>query len=186
MLEAMDSEMGRLLNSMNQEQKDNTVIIFIGDNGSPSQVAQEYNSRRVKGTVYQGGINVPMIVSGKNVSRINQTEDALVSTADLFATIADIAGTGITDINDSQSFKGLLTSADENKRDYVYSGGTDYTIRNTSHKYIYFEDGSEALYNLSDNALENPNLLNANQLPLSDSDSLIKDELIAKVEEIRG
>ncbi|MBT8318480.1 MAG: sulfatase-like hydrolase/transferase, partial [Lutibacter sp.] len=53
MLEAMDSEMGRLMNSLSQEEKENTVIIFIGDNGTPQQVAQEYNSSRTKGSLYQ-------------------------------------------------------------------------------------------------------------------------------------
>lgn len=72
MIEAMDTEIGRLLNSMTQAEKDNTIIIFIGDNGTPNQVAQDYRGTRVKGTVYQGGVNVPMIVSGKNVTRFNQ------------------------------------------------------------------------------------------------------------------
>lgn len=191
MLEAMDSEIGRLLNSMSQEEKDNTIIIFIGDNGSPAQVAQEYNSHRVKGTVYQGGINVPMIISGKGVNRFNQTEDALINTTDLFASMADIAGTGTSKINDSFSFKDLLSNANTGTRDYNYSeqghtlGESDYTIRNNTHKYIRFADGSEALYNLSLNPLESPNLLHSNQLPLSSPDALIKDELITKLDEIK-
>jgi arylsulfatase A-like enzyme len=191
MLEALDTEFGRLLNSMSQEQKNNTIFIFIGDNGTPNQVVQEYNSFRAKGSVYQGGINVPMVIAGKNVTRINQTEDALINTTDLFATIADIAETGTTEINDSKSFKALLTDINGSKREYVYAevghetGGTDYTIRNESHKYIVFDDGSEALYNLNDYPLENPNLLSTNQFPLSDTDSAIMNELIAKLIEIR-
>jgi arylsulfatase A-like enzyme len=191
MLEAMDSEMGRLLSSMTQEEKDNTVIIFIGDNGTPNQVVQVYNSNRAKGSVYQGGVNVPMVVSGLDVNRINDTEDALVHTVDLFATISEITGAGSSSINDSQSFAPLLTDANAAKRDYVYTeigkdtGGFDYTIRNGTHKYILFDDGSEALYNLVNNPLENPNLLNPSQLPLSDVDSAIKDELTTKVTEIR-
>lgn len=192
MIEAMDTEMGRLINSMSEEEKANTIIVFIGDNGTPNQVAQEYASSRVKGSVYQGGVNVPMVISGKNVTRANTSEDALINTTDLFATVADIAGTGITETNDSKSFKDLLSSTtNTNKRDYTYSevgndsGISDYTIRNTTHKYIYFENDSEALYNLSSNALENPNLLNANQLPLSDSDSAIKDELTNQINSIK-
>jgi arylsulfatase A-like enzyme len=191
MLEAMDSEMGRLISSMTQEEKDNTVIIFIGDNGTPNQVVQEYSSQRAKGSVYQGGVNVPMVVSGLDVSRMNQTEDALINTTDLFTTVAEITGAGGSSINDSQSFMPLLTDANATKREYVYTeigkdtGGFDYTIRNATHKYILFDNGSEALYNLVNNPLENPNLLNPAQLPLSASDSTIKDELTAKVAEIR-
>ncbi|OEK08431.1 sulfatase [Flavivirga aquatica] len=185
-LEAMDTEMGRLINSLSQEEKDNTVIIFVGDNGTPNQVVQEYNMRRAKGSIYQGGVNVPMIVSGKDVSRVNEIENALINTTDLYATIADIAGTGTTEINDSKSFKSLFTDANGNKRNYIYTENEDYTIRNNTHKYIYFENGSEALYNLSESPLETLNLLNANQLPLSTANSTIKDELISEVQKIRN
>ena len=191
MLEAMDTEMGRLIASMSQEEKDNTVIIFIGDNGTPNQVVQEYASARAKGTVYQGGINVPMIISGKNVNRVNTTENALINTTDLFTTIANIAGVGPTELNDSKSFETLLTTSNVTVRDYVYaeagnnSGNSDKTIRNTTHKYILFDDGSEALYNLSSNSMESPNLLNANQLPLNAENTAAKDELVAKLIEIQ-
>ncbi|MFD2726042.1 sulfatase-like hydrolase/transferase [Hyunsoonleella rubra] len=186
MLEALDTEMGRLINSLSEEERENTIIIFIGDNGTPGQVAQQYNSRRVKGSVYQGGVNVPMIVSGKGVERINATENALINTTDLFATIADIAGTGITEVHDSRSFKTLFNSSMLNFRDYTYAETEDLTIRNNTHKYIVFDNGSEALYNLGSNPLENPNLLNPNQLPLNDTDESIKNELASKLTEIRN
>ena len=192
MLEAMDTEMGRLISSMSEGEKENTIIIFIGDNGTPNEVAQEYNSNRVKGSLYQGGINVPMIISGKNVTRVNDIENALINTTDLFATISELAGNSTSEIHDSKSFKDLLSSSNTNTRAYVYAergdnGATaDYTIRNATHKYIYFNDGSERLYNLSTNPLENPNLLNANQPPLSAADSAIKDELIAELNSIRN
>lgn len=191
-LEAMDTEMGRLLSSMTQEEKDNTLIIFIGDNGTPNQVRQEYPNRRVKGTVYQGGVNVPMVVSGATVSRMNETDDALVGTTDLFATVADVAGTSTNEINDSKSFKTLFDGTASNNRAYIYSevgddlGGSDMTIRNATHKYILFSDGSEALYDLSIDALEDTNLLSANQLPLSSANSLEKDKLISELETLKN
>ncbi|AUC83052.1 sulfatase-like hydrolase/transferase [Lacinutrix sp. Bg11-31] len=192
MLEALDTEMGRFIASLPEEEKANTVFIFIGDNGTPNQVVQEYNSFRAKGTVYQGGVNVPMIISGKDISRINTSEDALLNTTDLFATIANIAGTNTTEVNDSKSFIDLLSTTTAEKRDYTYteigndSGGSDYTIRNATHKYILFDDGSEALYNLINNEFENPNLLSTTQLPLSTEDATIKDELLAELISIRN
>ena len=168
MIEAMDTEIGRLLDSMSQEEKDNTIIIFIGDNGTPNQVAQDYRGTRVKGTVYQGGVNVPMIVSGKNVTRLNQTDNSLLNTVDLFATITDVAGTGTTQHHDSNSFKELFTSSStSNIRNFAYTelgkgvGDDDITIRNLTHKYIKFTDGSEALYNLNDDFFEIKNLLDS-------------------------
>ena len=193
MIEAMDSEIGRLLSTMTQEERDNTLIIFVGDNGTPSKVVQGYNSNRAKGSIYQGGVNVPMVISGKNVTRMNDTEDALISTTDLFATIAEVAGTASYDSGDSRSFLDLLSSSNSKGRDFVYTEkynaqtqGPDYTIRNATHKYIYFNTGAEALYNLIENPLESPNLLNENQLPLSASDAAIKLSLTTELSSLRN
>ena len=179
---------------MTQEDRDNTLIIFVGDNGTPSEVVQEYNSNRAKGSIYQGGVNVPMVISGKNVTRVNETEDALISTTDLFATIAEVAaGTASYDSGDSRSFLDLLSSGNSKGRDFVYTEkynaqtqGPDYTIRNATHKYIYFNTGAEALYDLIENPLESPNLLNENQLPLSTSDAAIKLSLTTELSNLRN
>lgn len=191
MLEAMDTEMGRLISSMSQTERDNTVIIFIGDNGTPGQVVQEYASNRAKGSLFQGGVNVPMVVSGKNVTRVNAIEDALINTTDLFATISELAGNSTSTLNDSKSFKDLLESSSATTRDYIYAergpiGTQDYTIRNATHKYMVLDNGAERLFNLEDNPLESPNLLNANQGPLSAEDSAIRDELITELNSIRN
>jgi arylsulfatase A-like enzyme len=169
MIEAMDTEIGRLLNSLSQEERDNTIIIFIGDNGTPGGVVQEYRTTRAKGSVYQGGVNVPMIISGKGVARFNEVDNSLLNTSDLFATISEIAGVSVSNINDSYSFKDLFISTNGvSLRDFAYTeqskstGGEEYTIRNTTHKYIMFDDGEEALFDLSTDYLEKTNLLNAN------------------------
>jgi len=187
MLEAMDTELGRLLGTLSEETLENTVIIFIGDNGTTSQTAQEYRSNRVKGSVYQGGINVPMVISGKNVSRVKEVEDAFINSTDLFATIADLTGSGVAEINDSISFKNLL-SAEGDSRIYTYSevrtnsGGIDYTMRNTTHKYISFNNGSEALYNLTDDPFEITNLLSRD---LTEENALIKEELLDELAKLK-
>lgn len=189
-LEAMDSEFGRLLNAMSQAEKDNTIIIFLGDNGTPNQVLQEYS--RGKGTMYQGGINVPMVVAGKGVTRFNQEDNALINTTDLFATIAELSGLSLDEIHDSKSFKGLFTDANAVTRDYIFiedgndDGSVDFTIRNGTHKYMLFEDESEAFFNLSNDPMEAINLMSSSQLPLSTGDNTIKNELVTKLAEIRN
>ncbi len=186
-LEAMDTEMGRLFNSMTTEERENTIIIFVGDNGTPGQVAQSYNSRRAKGNIYEGGINVPLIISGKGVSRMGVHDDALLNTTDLFATIADIAGTGTSEIHDSKSFKHLFDSNDTSaNRSFIYAENEDIAIRNTGHKYIRFNDGSEAFYDLGNDPLETLNLLNTNQLPLSTANEAIKTELVSELNRLRN
>ena len=186
-IEAIDSEMGRIFNSINSEDLENTVIIFLGDNGTPGQVIQQYHSQRAKGSLYKGGINVPMIISGKGVNRINAQEDALISTVDLFATISELCGISTDEIHDSISFKELLNSSGSNDRSNIYSevGNNYFAIRNLTHKYMSFEDGLEALYDLEENPFEMPNLLDPNQ-SLSDNDQENYTELISLANQIRN
>ena len=111
-------------------------------------MAQQYNSRRVKGTMYKGGINVPLVISGNKVTRLDVSDNSLINTTDLFSTISELCGIENSDVFDSKSFTGLFNSnSSSNSRDYIYSelGNNEYAIRNSTHKYIHFEDGTEAL-----------------------------------------
>lgn len=192
MLEAMDTEIGRLLGSLSAEQRKNTTVIFIGDNGTPQEVAQLYPKYRSKGSIYQGGINVPMIVAGRSVGRVGQSEDALLHVVDLFATIADIAGTGVTSQHDSKSFKELLNNSEGSKRQFVYAESgkynnpSDVTIRNQTHKYVKFTNGDEALYNLQTFPFETQNILKLSGGVLDEIDKFNYDFLKQKMKELRG
>ena len=129
-----------------------------------------------------------MIISGKGINRINAQEDALISTTDLFVTISELCGISTDEIHYIISFKELLNSSGGNYRSNIYSelGSNYFTIRNSTHKYMSFEDGSEALYDLEANPFEMPNLLNPNQLPLSDNDQENYSELITLANQIRN
>lgn len=187
-IEAMDFQIGRLLENIPVDEKENTIIIFIGDNGTPNQVAQNpYSGATVKNTLYQGGINVPLFISGNSISRLG-TDDSLITSTDLFATIAEIAGSNTNEIYDSKSFKSLFTSNDISIRDYQYSemndGITDaWTIRNREYKLIVNANGIEELYNLVNDPYENNNLTNGN---LSTSEQSAKSELEAELTNIRN
>jgi arylsulfatase A-like enzyme len=160
-IEAMDSELGRFLSSLSSEERTNTVIVFIGDNGTPGKVAQNpYSRQTVKGTLYQGGVNVPMVVSGVDVLRVGEREDALIHTADLFATIANITGVSTSEIHNSKSFYPKLTAAANHDRSYVYTEKVaGYAIRNTTYKLMKFDNGDEELYNVALDPYENNNLI---------------------------
>ncbi len=168
MLEAMDTEIGRLLNAMTQQERDNTIIIFIGDNGTPNRVVQEYPRQRAKNSIYEGGIRVPMVISGAGVSRKGVSEDAILNSTDMFATIASLADADAGIMTDSKNFESMLHTSGISVRDYSYAevnnGGNDfdYAIRNDIYKYIRFADDTEAFYNLTDDPLEETNLLNTN------------------------
>ncbi|MCO4797951.1 MAG: sulfatase-like hydrolase/transferase [Colwelliaceae bacterium] len=172
-IEAMDSEIGRLLNSLDEETRANTIVIYIGDNGTPSAVIDNtiYSNSHAKGSLYQGGIATPFIVSGKGVTRLNERESALVTATDIFATIADIAGVNETKIHNSQSFKALLSETGGFDQDYIYTAYksddvTGWTTRSENYKLIEFDDGTQELYSLQDSFMEVNNLLPTNDLQL--------------------
>lgn len=97
-VEAMDQELGRLLDAMPAAQRARTTLLVIGDNGSypealPANVGA--NDRRLKGTVYEGGTRVPLFVVGPDVRDPGSSRDALVQITDVFPTVLDLAGTPI-------------------------------------------------------------------------------------------
>jgi arylsulfatase B len=185
-IEAMDYQIGRLLDSMTAVERDDTTIIFIGDNGTPGRVAQSpYSPDRVKGTLYQGGINTPMFVSGNRVTRAG-TDDSLINGTDLFATIAQLAGVDNTEIHDSRSFLPLL-SAEGPHHQTQYSemnDGTDdlWTIRDRRYKLIVNANGPEEMYDLISDPYEVADLLSGT---LDEGQSLAKVELEAQLDSIR-
>ena len=102
--EAMDTYIGELLDSIPAEQLANTLIIFVGDNGTPGQAViatsdTPFTRSHSKGTVYEGGVNVPLIIAGgTNVPIAHREIDELVQIQDLFPTIAELTATDVSHI----------------------------------------------------------------------------------------
>lgn len=169
-LKALDREIGRLLGSLSSAASANTLIVFLGDNGSPAQAAQPPFSRRtVKGTLYEGGIRVPMVVAGAGVTRAGVREPALVNTTDLFATFAQAAGVEISMPTDSLSFLPLLTDGGADRRAYAYAEfrttgrqgtlNSGWAIRDDRHKLIVLDNGRQMLFDLEADFSEQRDLL---------------------------
>ena len=169
MIESLDYEVGRLLDSMSPAELANTTILFIGDNGTPHNLLQDYPAQHGKQTLYQGGIHVPMFVSGNGVSRTGETENALVHVVDIYATVLDLTGSDLPGgIYNSLSFKHLLSSSVLPKRQYNFteldSNQTNiniqgHTIRNNEYKLIEYHNGVQEMYDLITDPLETTDLL---------------------------
>ena len=176
MTEAMDKEIGRFFDYLVTSGKwDTTDIIFIGDNGDDSLVAQSSPS---KGSIYQGGVTVPFIISGPDIVNPNRTSNAVVNTADLFATILELFGDTNwqsripSTVVDSQSLMPILLNQSTTARPWAFTevfkltptAGDGKTIRNEDYKLMKFDNGTEKLFNLTNNSSEtaNQNLLLGN------------------------
>ncbi|MEM8709527.1 MAG: sulfatase-like hydrolase/transferase [Planctomycetota bacterium] len=126
MIEALDTEIGRLLAGIDLT---TTTIFLLGDNGTPGSVTSRpfLGDRTLglppksKGSIFQGGVNVPFIVAGAGVrgsraGRGPRTSKQLVHVVDIYATIADFVGIDedvLAAISpnelDSKSFRDILS-----------------------------------------------------------------------------
>ncbi|GJM22772.1 MAG: hypothetical protein DHS20C15_26870 [Planctomycetota bacterium] len=90
--EAMDTEIGRLLAELDPAVRANTYVIFLGDNGTlDAATTAPFLQNHAKGTVFNGGVHVPLIVTGPGVPAGDECA-ALVNSTDLFATVLELAG----------------------------------------------------------------------------------------------
>src|SRR6185503_18777753 len=123
MVQALDTEIGRLLDGL--PDAEHTTVLFLGDNGDVGCTLSPPNSRPAKSSLYEGGLNVPLIASGYRVEG-QGTCSSLVNTADVFATVAELSGVdlpatlpGLT--LDSVSFVPCLADPALSVRDWIYA-----------------------------------------------------------------
>jgi arylsulfatase A-like enzyme len=165
MVESMDYEINRLLESMDDDTLENTVIIFIGDNGTPGQANNFWPNGHAKSSIYEGGIRVPLIITGKSVERVNEVEASLVQATDLHATILELAGVQLLGGTDnSLSLKPALSFENQvskkiNYTDYESSNTELWATRNETYKLIEDENGREEFYNIITDIKEETNLI---------------------------
>lgn len=182
MVQALDTELGRLLDSLAPSVRARTTVIILGDNGSPnSSIEPPFDPEHGKGTVYEGGVHVPLIISGAAVptGARGRSCKALVSATDIFATTGDLFGIDTRSIVpsdvvlDSVSLAPYLSDPDlPSIRSMLYTErvskqthGTEYTrhqraARNSRFKLIRDDlTGVDQLFDLALDPLEKRNLL---------------------------
>lgn len=176
MVKSVDDNIGRLLKKIDQLGiAENTVVIIISDNGGyinkykNKVVTNNFPLRSGKGSLYEGGIRIPTIISIPNYPMKVKTIDIPISTIDFFPTIMDLLG--VTDFPkmDGKSFlsaiKGDPDESIQNREIYwhyphYYPTTTPVSaIRQGHWKMLeYLEDGHLELYNLDSDLGELKNL----------------------------
>lgn len=165
-LESLDTEMGRLLSSLPEDVRENTMVVFIGDNGTPGQVARHlYGDKGAKGSIYEGGTRIPFVVSGPGVDA--GRSDALVNTSDLYATIASLAGASSSAADSINMVPVLHGEPGGRRHAYVELFGNNrrgpdkagWAIRDKQFKLVTEKDQPAKLFDLSADPLETTDLL---------------------------
>jgi hypothetical protein len=131
MLEAVDTELGCLLKSIDEKVLSETTIILVGDNGTPPGMVDPIlaGAFRGKGSVSRGGIQVPLIVSGKHVVSPpgGRPSETLVNASDIYATTVEILTGGLfndfapQELHDSTSFLPSLNAVCSAERNWIYA-----------------------------------------------------------------
>ncbi len=199
MLEALDTEIGRLLDGIPPETRARTTVFALGDNGS-SKSAFDAKRKDVKASLYEGGIRIPLLVTGPHVRDPGRTSDALVHVADLFPTVAHIAGVplegpdgtraidGDRDVElDGRSLLPLLAADDVPWRDTLYaesfrkpaSPSDVRAVLSATHKLVRSERGERLVHLEGPFAWDSDDLLSAG--PLSPHDEAAYEALKAEL-----
>ena len=105
--------------------RDNTLLLFTGDNGTDKPVISRMGAREViggKGKMDDTGTHVPLIASWPGKIQVDQVSDRLVDFTDFFPTLCQVANIPIqTNWHlDGKSFLGDLTGQAGPVRDWIY------------------------------------------------------------------
>lgn len=125
MVKYMDKLVGRIIDELERLQlRDNTLIIFTGDNGTSTNIVSTLNGKKYiggKGKTIDSGIHVPLIVScPKGLQGIANNE--LVDFTDFFPTICEVTRTSIPSTLDldGKSFCPHFKSMNQKIREWIY------------------------------------------------------------------
>ncbi len=176
MVKSVDENIGRLLKKLDQLGiAENTVVIIISDNGGyineykNKVVTNNFPLRSGKGSLYEGGIRIPTIISIPNYPSKVKTINIPISTIDFFPTIMELLGVTDYPKMDGKSFLSAIKgNPDKSIRDrelywhypHYYPTTTPVSaIRQGPWKMLeYLEDGHLELYNLESDLGESKNL----------------------------
>ncbi len=122
-----DKTVGRLVAALDRlGLREQTLIIFTGDNGTPRQIRSKLGDRTIpggKGKLTESGTRVPFIASWKGTTPAGKVCDDLVDFSDVMPTLIEVAGaTGPKGVTlDGRSFAPQLRGRPGNPRDWVYT-----------------------------------------------------------------
>ncbi len=129
MLQSLDESVGRILAKLNQKSlTENTWVIFTSDNGGlattegPNTPATSNAPlREGKGWLYEGGLRVPMIISGPGVMSPGSRSGVPVVSMDLMPTVASWVGASkLPAIQDGKSLDSLIRSGQKPDRNALF------------------------------------------------------------------
>ena len=148
-----DKAVGQIVSQLEMSGvRDNTLIIFTGDNGTDTPIVTPWNGKKVlggKGTMSDTGTRVPLIVNWPaGIRKAGRVVDDLVEFTDVFPTICEVTGAKLPKNHpgDGASIVPVLRNqAGARKKDWVYIWyRKQVMVRNKQYSFVANQDGSNA------------------------------------------
>lgn len=202
MIHAMDENIGRLFEALgSMDLAGNTWIIFTSDNGGlstlgrPGAPTSNQPLRAGKGWCYEGGIRVPLIISGPGVRRKGSAVHYPAISNDLYKTVMDMAGIEVSEKmpDDGYSLVPFLKDKDFSPErnelfwHYPHYHGSTWApgsaVSSGDWKLIrFYEEGISELYNLAEDPGEANNLVKSHPEKATE----LEEKLDAWLEEVEA
>ena len=125
MVKYADKKIKEIIDKVNQLGiANNTVIIYIGDNGCPKKIVSKWNGQQIaggKGKITEAGTHVPCIIWGAKVAR--GVDSSLLCFQDFFPTLGDIANISSSNYGtlDGISFYPQIGGLKATPRSWIYN-----------------------------------------------------------------
>jgi arylsulfatase B len=166
MLSHLDDSVGKVLDQIRDSGiEENTLVVFLSDNGGPTTELTSSNAplRGGKGELWEGGIRVPFLVSWKSHIPVGQVLDAPVASIDATATALHVAGASVPKAAtalDGVNLMPLLTGGTTEiaQRPLFWRVGKKHALRLGDWKLIRRDPEEWQLYDLTHDISETANL----------------------------
>ena len=163
MVSYMDKQIGRILEKLDRVgARENTLVLFTGDNGTDVPVVSMMRGREVagaKGKTTDGGTRVPLIAHWKGKTAKGLVSHDLVDFSDFLPTICEAAGVQVPSSTriDGRSFLPQLMGETGNPREWIYiwyarNGGRTGKEFTRNQKYKLYRSGE--FYDIENDVLE--------------------------------
>ncbi|MDG1896069.1 MAG: sulfatase-like hydrolase/transferase [Fuerstiella sp.] len=169
MLQHLDTEVGRLLTAIDDAGiADNTVVVFVSDNGGFAGAANMGGLREAKGTTFEGGIRVPLIIRWPGQIQPGRTCHQPCITFDLTRSFLRLARTNVAvELLDGDDIIAHVTYGnDDYSRNLFWRGKRGdrmwSAVRSGNKKYVRKVEADELeewMFDLSNDRTESSSLL---------------------------
>lgn len=164
MVSYMDKLVGRIVKKTEQLGiRENTLILFVGDNGTDRKVTSMVNGLPLlgdKGHTTNAGTQVPFIANWKGKIQPGSINANLVDFTDFLPTLLEVSDQQhlVISETDGQSFYGQLFGKNDHARDWIFCHYEPNWGKFKPRRYVQNKDwklyGNGEFYNLTEDALE--------------------------------